>query len=326
MDRKAGFRKRALSFLLAGSCLAGFASAATPKESVLYQFNGGADGAMPMAGMTADKSGNLFGTTNAGGGAADCASGCGTVFELSPPAQRGDPWTETVIYSFQGGSDGANPQVPMIVDSKGNLYGSTSEGGDGNCGDIGLTGCGTIFELAPPRRAGAPWTERLLYSFQGVPGGRGDGDAAWPNGLVFDGNHNLYGLAYSGGHCTTDETGTDCNGAAFRLKKSSQRGWSEKVIYRFRGVTGAPAGPVLDTAGNLSRHGTRRRVRVRHGLSIAAAFRRTWRLERIILVRFSGRQRRRISASRPDFRRVGEFVQRESRNGLRLQQRIRIVA
>lgn len=216
---------------------------------MLYRFTGGNDGAAPNASMIADTKGDLFGTTTLGGGSANCSSGCGTVFELVP--QRDGSWAETVIHSFAGGSDGATPQSPMIFDSAGNLYGSTSAGGNGNCGNIGLTGCGTVFELSPPMESGQQWTETLLYNFQGVPSGKGDGDAAWPNGLVFGGKGVLYGLAYDGGRCRTDETGTYCFGAAFRLKESSGGAWGERVLYRFDGTTGSPAGPVLDHAGNI---------------------------------------------------------------------------
>jgi len=113
----------------------------------------------------------------------------------------------------------------------------------------GHVGCGIIFELAPPRHSGGIWTETVLYSFQGNPDGKGNGDLAWPNGLVLDKAGNIDGLAYGGGHCNTDETGTYCYGGAFNLDKSS--GWSEKVVYHFRNPSGGPAGPVLDRSGTL---------------------------------------------------------------------------
>jgi uncharacterized repeat protein (TIGR03803 family) len=234
--------------LLAGSVLAG-----GPKEHVLYRFNGGSDGNYPLASMTADKTGSLYGTTSLGGGSENCPSGCGTVFRLSPPPKSGGAWTESVIYSFQGGNDGANPEAPLIADKAGNLYGTTSAGGNGNCDNTNMTGCGTVFELRRPAEPGAAWTETVLDSFQGVPSGQGNGDAAWPNSLVFDKAGNLYGMAYDGGYCYTDETGTYCYGAAFKLKKPSRfrGGWSEKVIYRFDGPSGAPASAIFDKAGNL---------------------------------------------------------------------------
>jgi len=223
------------------------AFAAGPKEQALYRFHGGSDGNSPMASLIVDKSGNLYGTTNLGG-SANCATGCGTVFQLSPPAKHGTPWTETVIHSFQGGTDGAYPYSPLITDAAGNLYGTTSAGGTGNCDDIQQNGCGTVFELSPA--GGGTWTYQVLYSFQGVPSGQGNGDAAWPAGLAFGQGGILYGFAWSGGHCKTDETGTSCSRAAFALKNSGGK-WTESVIYRFPGPYYAYAGPILDKAGNL---------------------------------------------------------------------------
>src|SRR5262249_50878160 len=95
-------------------------SALCSTESVVYRFKGGSDGAAPWAGMIADAKGNLFGTTVYGGGGVNCSLGCGTVFALSPPAAQGAPWTETVLYSFAGGSDGAYPQAGLLRDKQGN--------------------------------------------------------------------------------------------------------------------------------------------------------------------------------------------------------------
>lgn len=239
-----------LAVPLAGSVL----SAAVPSEHMLYSFQGGSDGDTPLASMIADKAGNLYGTTSFGGGSPNCPAGCGTVFELSPPAGSGGAWTETVLYRFQGGNDGAYPMAPLAAGQAGNLYGTTASGGTGDCVPQGSVGCGTVFELVrPPSVAGGEWTEHVLYSFQGVPSGTGVGDLAGPNGLVFGKSGNLYGLAYSGGHCQTDETGTYCYGGAWELAKPSAAGdaWKEQVIHIFGGPTGGPAGPIFDQAGNL---------------------------------------------------------------------------
>jgi uncharacterized repeat protein (TIGR03803 family) len=115
--------------------------------SMIHTFSG-QDGSNPLSGVVFDAAGNLYGTTSAGG-----ANGFGTVYELSPSANG---WTEQVLYSFQNGSDGKVPAAPVVVDSAGNVYGSTITGGTG--------GGGTVFELSP---SGSGWTYQTLYSFTG---------------------------------------------------------------------------------------------------------------------------------------------------------------
>jgi uncharacterized repeat protein (TIGR03803 family) len=147
-------------------------------ETVLYSFAGGSgDGSTPEAGLVLDKTGNLYGTTNAGG-----ASGSGTVFELVAPKSGSTVWTEKVLYSFGGSGDGAAPVARVMFDSAGNLYGTTSYGGS--------AGNGTVFELQP----GTPWKETVLHSFQNTD----DGNTPYA-GLVADASGNLYGAATAGG-------------------------------------------------------------------------------------------------------------------------------
>jgi hypothetical protein len=106
-----------------------------------------------------DAAGNLYGTA-AYGGTGDCVllgikGGCGTVYEMSPPAQKGDPWTETTLYSFKRGNDGYVPQGNLVFDSAGNLYGATLfGGGKGTTCDPFYQYCGTVFELSPPKQKG----------------------------------------------------------------------------------------------------------------------------------------------------------------------------
>ena len=147
------------------------ASAATAswKESVLYSFQGGTDGATPVGGVVFDQQGNLYGATQ-NGGSASCRSieQCGTVYQLAPPAKQGDPWTETVLYVFKGNAsdDGASPYGGLVIDSAGNLYGTTGYGGTGDCVLLGSKlGCGTVFQLSPPKQKGDAWTETVLYCF-----------------------------------------------------------------------------------------------------------------------------------------------------------------
>jgi len=105
-------------------------------DTVLQNFTvqTGNEAAGPMAGLVFDSTGNLYGTTYYGGGINNCGGrGCGTVFELAP---SGGQWTESVLYSFTGGTDGQNPMVPLIVDSAGKLYGTTFFGGTHNLGVV----------------------------------------------------------------------------------------------------------------------------------------------------------------------------------------------
>ncbi len=117
----------------------------TPKTkgftfSVLYSFAGGQDGRMPDGTLALDGAGNLYGTTETGGGSGcEFGYGCGTAFELSPSAKG--PWTETVLHRFAGSHDGLNPEGSLLMDSQGNWYGTTNVGGDAQEG--------TVFEIAP---------------------------------------------------------------------------------------------------------------------------------------------------------------------------------
>jgi uncharacterized repeat protein (TIGR03803 family) len=182
-------------------------------EIVLYSFTGGSgDGANPYGGLIFDASGALYGTTNAGGTAA-----LGTVFKLTPPATSGGAWTESVLYSFKGGSDGANPYAGLIFDGSGALYGTTNAGG--------TPGFGTVFKLTP---SGGAWTESVLYSFKGGS----DGANPYYGALIFDTSGALYGTTNAGG---SSACGGGC-GTVFRLT-SSGGAWTESVLYAFTGGT-----------------------------------------------------------------------------------------
>jgi len=161
-------------------------------HTVLYEFPGFAAGAFPQAEVVFDKKGNLYGMTNSGGsGGPNCfGSPCGTVFELRPTATG--RWMHTVLYSFNGGTDGGYPNRALTLDAAGNLYGTTVIGGDPSCTGGNGDGCGTVFQLAPPAVQGGSWTERILDRFAGGTDGAGAG------GLTFGRGCLLYGPAAAG--------------------------------------------------------------------------------------------------------------------------------
>lgn len=199
----------------------------TYSENVLYSFAGGVDGEEPSSALLRDSAGNLYGTTFAGGNVASDACmfgtfgypGCGTVFKLSP--NGGGTWTKSTIYIFQGGVDGSQPWAsPLVQDSAGVLYGTTSAGGIA-C-DSGFD-CGTVFSLTP--NTDGTYTESVLYRFAGL----GSQDGVLPGPLTLDRRGNLYGMTVAGGiGCPSQGCGT-----VYRLNKNS--GWSETVLYRFAG-------------------------------------------------------------------------------------------
>ncbi|MFZ0312326.1 MAG: choice-of-anchor tandem repeat GloVer-containing protein, partial [Candidatus Korobacteraceae bacterium] len=196
-------------------------------ETVLHVFGGDGDGYYPEAGVVFDAAGNLYGTTSYGG-----YYDYGTAFEVMP--QAGGGWTETVVWSFGDGTDGAYPEAGLILDAAGNLYG---------------TNLGTAFELIKPH-SGGNWTEQVLHDF----GGNNDGFAPYA-GLVFDAAGNLYGTTYYGGtsgqHCNG---GSERCGIAFELTPEAGGRWTETVLHDFgNGSDGADpyASLILDSAGNL---------------------------------------------------------------------------
>jgi len=209
---------------------------ATYTEKVLYAFTGGADGAIPGSGLVRDASGNLYGTTTAGGGSGCSAgSGCGTVFEITAAGN------EQVLYTFTGNADGATPSASLVLDGVGNLYGTTAYGGNfvGGC----LTrGCGVVFKVTSAGQ------ESVLYTFTGST------DGQWPMApLIRDAKGNLYGTTLTGGDITNVFCDLDENGCGVVFEVTSKG--VMKTLYAF---TGYPAdgqhsfsGLVRDKQGNL---------------------------------------------------------------------------
>jgi uncharacterized repeat protein (TIGR03803 family) len=210
-------------------------------QKTLYAFRGGKDGANPHGALISDSAGNLYGTTELGGGGPACGTtGCGTVFELVKNADGG--YQEQVLYRFQSGSDGLGPWAALTLDGAGNLYGTTINGGGStNC----YEGCGTAFKLT--KGSTGQWTETILYAFQG-----GTGDGQGPAGqLLLDLQGNLYGTTLYGGtgYCTTEGCGF-----VFSLTPTPSGPWTETLLYEFTGAEdgGIPSPSLtVDAAGNF---------------------------------------------------------------------------
>ncbi len=215
-------------------------------ETVLYKFKGGADGSEPWDPLILDASGNLYGTANIGGNDS-CVYGCGVVFKLTPSDK--DPWKESVLYSFSGGTDGGFPYSGLTFDSQGNLYGTTVYGGDTSVSCNGVPGCGVVFQLTPT--SSGPWTETVLHRFTA------GSDGGYPLfGVTLDAGGNVYGTTQAGG----DTTGPNCLGTipgcglVFELSLRANGTWKEKVLYTFTGGSDGSFGVsplIFDSSGDL---------------------------------------------------------------------------
>jgi uncharacterized repeat protein (TIGR03803 family) len=201
-------------------------------ERVLHSFGNisGAqqDGQALVGALTFDSAGNLYGTTSLGGG----TTGYGIVFELQPRAGGG--WNELILRNFNknnpSNADGIYPQGNLILDSAGNIYGTTPDGGIGS---------GVVYELSPA--GGGRYTEKVLHSFDETDG------KYLLAGVVFDAEGNLYGTANIGG--------TYSGGVAFELSPSSGGTWTYKLLYSFGATVNDGLYPasslIFDSAGNL---------------------------------------------------------------------------
>ena len=196
-------------------------------QSVLWNFAAGDGGYLPTTGVVFDGAGNLYGTTYWGG--SGCNDLCGTVYQLMP-SESG--WNEKVLYSYTGGSDGANPWGGVLLDGAGNVYSTAYTGGSG--------GGGTVSELSP---SGGTWSFNLLASLSGTGSER--------NGsLIMDREGKLYGITYSDGLYGL--------GSVFKLTNINGN-WIYTPLHEFTGgEDGAnPSGRLtFDSAGNL--YGTAR--------------------------------------------------------------------
>jgi uncharacterized repeat protein (TIGR03803 family) len=207
-------------------------------ETLLHSFTGGTDGAVPQANPVVDSLGNLYGTASAGGDLScteGSGAGCGTVWKLDTSGNF------TVLYSFTGGTEGAAPIGGLVMDSSGNLYGTTIMGGDLSC--FAPYGCGTVFELSISGNLA------VLYSFTG---GSSDGASPFAT-LLRDPSGNLYGTTEYGGDqsCAAGGSTNGC-GVVFKVDASG----NETILHAFTGGTTDGALPtfaalITDVKGNL---------------------------------------------------------------------------
>ena len=212
-----------------GGCGTVYEMTAAGKEEVLYSFQGASDGAYPHSTLIRDKEGALYGDTESGGDA-----DWGTVFKLTPGKQG---WTESVLYVFQGGSDGLLPAGGLVMTKSGALLGTTESGGS----DDG----GVVFELTP---SGSTYSEKVVHSFTGPPDGLTPLAA-----LVSDSRGNLYGTTQEGG-ATTFHRHVSRNGwgAVFKLTPSGST-YTESVIYRLREQVTESTPPQVSSSERMER-------------------------------------------------------------------------
>jgi uncharacterized repeat protein (TIGR03803 family) len=195
------------------------------KDTVLHSF-WGADGVKPLSSLVRDQAGNFYGTTWEGGApkGGGCFHGCGTVFKLDTTGKL------AVLYVFTGGTDGGQPEAGLILDNSGNLYGTTTLGGDVGCLSD-YSGCGVVFKIDPKGH------ETVLHAFTGKP------DGWYPRGeLIRDNQGNFYGATWFGG--------ADDDGTIYKMDTLGK----VTILYSFQGFPSGeyPNGPpVRDTQGNF---------------------------------------------------------------------------
>jgi hypothetical protein len=246
-------------------------------NTLLYSFSGGADGDGPSSGVVLGKDGALYGTTRGGGSSqSNCSSGiCGTLFRLTPPANPGGAWTETILHRFDGKThdEDIEPSGSLVIDDHGALY--------------GIDGAG-VFQVMPPAVPGGDWGEKVIYhrSEDNVGGGihlairkgtlyltfwnsladyagsvftlkpPATGDGPWvkrvlynfkghptdgqrpytgADGMAVDSDRTIYGVTYNGGPSHNCKR-AGC-GVVYRLTPPSASGgkWAETILYSFTG-------------------------------------------------------------------------------------------
>ena len=210
------------------------------KESILHEFAGkNGDGAGPQAGPIRDADGNLYGTTLYGGGSRVCADGCGTVWQLSPPALASGTgnWTEHILDRFGFSGNEAFPGVGQLaLDPQGNLYGAVQGG---------KYRAGIIYRLSRVQGGSGmdeTWRETVLYNFTG------GADGGFPEGVILDNAGNLYGVCGVGGSYG--------DGTVFKLSPQSPSNWEYTLLHTFNGYDGAEPVANLTFGSNGKVYGT----------------------------------------------------------------------
>lgn len=213
------------SFMLAFAV----ALATRPSEgqtfTILHSFADAADGGNPLAGLTIDSAGDLYGTASQGGfPGRTCIEGCGTIFMLT---RQPSGWSFAPLYAFKGSEDGDDPQGRVAFGPNRSPYATTSLALD--------PVSGTVMNLKPPSRPcpaiQCPWTETLIFQFNSVQG-------FGTNNIVFDQSGIIYG------------TMDDGSNSVYKLTPSGDS-WTETVLHTFSGGSSPSKGVILDTAGNL---------------------------------------------------------------------------
>lgn len=236
-------------------------AAASPSETIIHRFDIAhpANGATPFGNLIVGTNGVIYGTTANGG--YNCpefgAGGCGTIFELIPPASGQTGWTYAILYKFRGRGDGAYP-INLVAGQNGSLFGETTYGGIETapipCTDssYGVDGCGTVFELTPPAPGNTVWTHQVLYRFRGYA----YGDGQQPSSVMISPTGTLYLTTQYGGngYCYAGASLRVGCGTVFRLRPpaAGKITWRPSVLYSFGGSVANPFGTLLlDNAGSL---------------------------------------------------------------------------
>jgi uncharacterized repeat protein (TIGR03803 family) len=183
-----------------------------------------------LAAPVPDQNGNIYGTAYAGGNYTATNFAGGTLWELTP---SGSAWSFTLLHDFTGDTDGNGPDDALMLDSAGNIFGTTAYGGPSEFGDV--------FEFSP---SGSGWTETLLHDFD-------FGDGGVPvAALTPDTAGNLYGSAAYGGNGGCPYPGC---GVVYEVSPPTSGGyWTTKTLHNFTGIEGnSPESGLVPSNGNL---------------------------------------------------------------------------